>query len=167
MKLTKEFSSTIDIIKLVLSKRKYLITSIASGIVVFNLLYYLLVAKVADKSIWIAVMMSGPGYITEAIVSSILISAGFGVYLSMIAYKYFLFNSISGKGFFGFIGSGIGAFGIGCPTCGAFLFGLIGAPLALTYLPFRGAELRFAGIGILALSIYFTGKSIRGSCKIK
>lgn len=167
MNFREEFLNTLEMIKLVLSKRKYLATSIVTGVVVFGFLYYLLVAKVADNSIWIAVMMSGPGYVTEVVVSSILISAGFGIYLSMIAYKYLSFSSISGKGFFGFIGSGIGAFGVGCPTCGAFLFGLIGAPLALTYLPFRGIELRILGILILFLSIYFVSKSMKGKCEIK
>jgi len=37
----------------------------------------------------------------------------------------------------------------------------------LTYLPWRGVELQLVGILILILSIYLTGKSIKGICKIK
>ena len=48
-----------------------------------------------------------------------------------------------------------------------FLFGFIGMPLALMYLPFRGLELQVLGVLILIISIYFTGKSINGSCKVK
>ena len=85
----------------------------------------------------------------------------------MILFKFNNYRKIEKKGFFGFILSGIGAFGVGCPTCGAFLFGLLGFPLALMYLPFRGLELQFLGVIILIISIYFTDKSIYSTCKLK
>lgn len=152
---------------MVLGRRNYLYLSIIASLVAFALLYYLLVSSVADNDIWIAVMMSGAGFVTESIVTSLFIAVFFGIYLSLVVFKISMLRAVGGGGFFGLIGSGVGAFGVGCPTCGAFLFSLIGAPLALTFLPFRGAELRIASIGILALSIYFTSKSINASCKIK
>ena len=130
-------------------------------------MYYLLVAKIAGNDIWIAVMMSGAWYITESITSSVIIASLFGIYLSLVVYKINLVKSIGGGGIFGAIGSGIGVFGIGCPTCGAILFGFIGAPLALMYLPYRGAELRVLSILILLISIYFLGKSIEGKCEVR
>lgn len=167
MSFKENFSETLEVIRDVLSNKKYLALTLVVSFLAFIALYYLMVVQVADKSILISVMMSGPGYVTESIISILLISAGFGIYSSMLTYKYLLFNSIYGKGLFGFLGSGIGAFGVGCPTCGAFLFGLIGAPLALTYLPFKGIELRIASIFIIALSIHFTSKSIkRNVCNI-
>ncbi|OIO81422.1 hypothetical protein AUJ84_01110 [Candidatus Pacearchaeota archaeon CG1_02_32_132] len=159
--------STEDVIRSVLSKRNYLIGFLVTSGVLFSLFYYLLVVKVADKDIWISVMMSGTAFVTTSVFSIVLLSILTGILLMMILYKYNLYNSVEGKGFFGFIGAGIGAFGVGCPTCGAFLFGLIGMPLALTYLPFRGLELQFVSIIILGISIYLTGKSIDGMCKVK
>lgn len=163
----KYFGETSRAIKLVFKNRRYLVFSFFFASISFSFLYYFLVAKVADKSIWISVMMSGEGFVTFSIVSSLLISILSGILFSMILFKFNNFRSFEGKGFFGFIGSGIGAFGIGCPTCGAFLFGLIGMPLALTYLPFRGLELQVLSVLILLVSVYFTGKSINGVCKIK
>ena len=162
---------TIDTIKFVLRKKKYLFLSLISAIVIFFVLYYFMLATVAKNSLWIAVSMSGAGYITETLGSIFLISALSGIYLSLIIFRFSLYRGISGKGIFGnlfgFVGYGIGAFGVGCPTCGAFLFGLVGVPFTLMYLPFKGTELRLLGIFVLALSVHFTAKSIRGKCEIK
>lgn len=166
MGLTKELESTINVIKLVLDSWKYKLIGIISGLVIFSFLYYFLVAKVADNDIWISVMMSGAGFVTFSIVTSLIIAAFSGILISMIVYKFNQSRRIEGKGIFGVIGSGIAAFGVGCPTCGAFLFGLIGLPLALMYLPFRGLELQVLGILILMASIYLTSKSIKGICRI-
>ncbi len=161
------FFETLESIKLVFNSRKYVWISLIFGIISFGILYYLLVVKVANQDIWISVMMSGALFITIEVLSAILISVLSAILISMTFFQFNNFRKGSGKGFFGFIGSGIAAFGVGCPTCGAFLFGLIGLPLALTYLPFKGFELQFLGILILIFSIYFTGKSIKGVCKIK
>lgn len=162
----KRINETVVAIKLVLGSGKYKVISIVSGLIIFSFLYYFLVAKVADNSIWISVMMSGETFITVSIVSILLTSSLSGILLSMTFFKFDSYKRIEGKGVFGFIGSGVAAFGVGCPTCGAFLFGLVGMPLALMYLPFRGLELQVLGILVLITSIYLTGKSINGVCKI-
>ncbi len=166
MSLKKEYTNTLEIVKVVLRNRKYKIISLVFSIVSFAVLYYLLVAKTAENSIRISVIMSGAGFVTFSIVAILITASLSGILFSMLIFKISLDNKIEGKGIFGFIGSGIAAFGVGCPTCGALLFGLIGLPLALMYLPFRGLELQVLGIFILALSIYFTGKSIKGICKV-
>jgi hypothetical protein len=167
MKFKKEYKNTVESIKFVLSTGKYKLISFVFGLIAFGFLYYFLVAKVADNNLWISVMMSGPTFVTFSIVSALITSALSGILFSMSLFKFNLYRQVEGKGLFGFIGSGIAAFGVGCPTCGAFLFGLIGMPLALMYLPFRGLELQVFGIFVLLISIYFTGKSLKGVCKIK
>jgi len=167
MKLSKKIGETLESIKLVFDNRKYLWISLIFGIVSFGALYYLLVAKVADQNIWTSVMMSGPLFVTMSIIIISLMSFLSAILFSMTLFHFNNFKKGNKKGFFGFIGSGIAAFGVGCPTCGAFLFGLIGMPLALTYLPWRGIELQIVGILILILSIYLTGKSLTSSCKFK
>ena len=155
MRLKKEFEITLKSIKTVLQSWKYKLISSVFGLIVFGFLYYLLVAKVANNEIWISVMMSGPAFVTFSIVTIFITSILSGILVSMIFFKFSLYNQIEGKGALGFIGSGIAAFGVGCPTCGAFLFGLIGMPLALMYFPFKGLELQVLGILVLFLSIYF------------
>ena len=166
MDLKIEVEKTSKAIKLVYQKTKYRWISLIFGIVTFGLLYYLLVMKVANYDIWISVMMSGEVFVTFSIVSILLMSSLSAILFSMILFKFDNFKKLEGKGFFGFLGAGVGAFGVGCPTCGAFLFGLIGMPLALTYLPFKGLELQAVSIIVLLFSIYFTGKSINGVCNI-
>jgi len=167
MKLRKEIEKIFESIKLVFDSRKYFWISLVFGIFSFGVLYYLLVVQVANQDIWISVMMSGALFVTISILSITLMSFLSAILFSMTLFHFNNFKEGSEKGFFGFIGSGIAAFGVGCPTCGAFLFGLIGMPLALTYLPWRGIELQIGGILILILSIYLTGKSLTSYCKFK
>jgi len=167
MKIKEETSVVTRTIKVVFKNKNYTWLALAFGTVIFSFLYYFLVAKVADNDIWISVMMSGEGFVTFSIVSSLITAVLSGILLSLLVFKFRSFNKLEGKGFFGFLGSGVAAFGVGCPTCGAFLFGLIGMPLALMYLPFRGLELQVLGIVVLIFSIYFTSKSIMGVCTIK
>jgi len=167
MNLKEESKKTVEIIKLIFKNKKYWVVSIVFALVILGLLYYFLVAKVARNNFWISVQMSGPTFITASVVGILATAILSGILLSMIIFKFNLYRGVRGGGIFGFIGSGIAAFGVGCPTCGAFLFGLIGMPLVLMYLPFSGLELQFLGIILLLLSIYFTGKSVYGSCKVK
>lgn len=167
MNLKEECSNTFVIIGEVLSSRKYKLIASLVGIAIFGVLYYFLVAKVADNSIWISVMMSGTAFITFSVASIIVTAVLSGILMSMIFFKFENYRKMEGRGIVGFIGSGVAAFGVGCPTCGAFLFGLVGMPLALMYFPFRGLEIQVLGIFILMVSIYLTGKSVEGACRIK
>ncbi len=150
----------------VLSKNKYLVLTLISGFLMFFLLYYLMVAKVADQNLRVAIMMSGAEYITLTIVGIFLISGLFGIYISLLVFKIVMQYALGVKGIFGAFGSLVGAFGVGCPTCGAVLFGLIGFPLALTYFPFRGMELMFVGVLVMMFSIYLISVNLV-SCKTK
>lgn len=166
MDLKKETVKTFEIMKFVFRSPRYKIYSFLFGTFIFTILYYFLVVKVANQNIWVSVMMSGPLFITLSILSIFITSFLSAVLFSVILFQFNNFKIQNKKGFFGFVGSGIAAFGVGCPTCGAFLFGIIGLPLALTYFPFRGIELQLLGICVLLFSIYFTSKSIYGKCKI-
>ena len=66
-------------------------------------------------------------------------------------------------------GAAVGLFASGCPTCGAPLFALFGAPLALFSLPFRGLELKVLSIALLVLSIYLLVENIQKQlfCKVE
>lgn len=147
--------------------RRYKVLFWIFFLISFSVLYYFLVVNVANQSIWISVQMSGAEFITFSVANILLISGLSGILFVMSLFRFSNYKINSGKNFFGFIGGGIAAFGVGCPTCGAFLFGLIGMPLALMYFPFKGLELQVFGIFVLFLSIYLTGKSINSNCIIK
>lgn len=166
MSLKEEIKRTTEGIKFVFDNWKYKLCSMIVGLSIFGFLYYFLVADVAEQSIWTSVMMSGPVFVTLSIVFILLTSILSGILFSMIFFQFNNFKKSEKRGFFGFVGSGFAAFGVGCPTCGAFLFGLVGLPLALTYFPFKGLEIQLLGIVVLLFSIYMTGKSIHGKCSL-
>ena len=159
--------SSLKVVKNILSIQKYRIMTILTGVIIFGVLYYFFVAAVAKNDLNVSIDMDGKRYVAISLFSVAITAILSGIVLSMLVFKFDSYRSFNKKGIFGFIGSGISAFGFGCPTCGAFLFGLFGAPLALMYFPFRGIELQFLGIIILLISVYLTAKSIKGVCKIK
>jgi len=162
-----EKDSILKVVKRILGIQKYRIVVIISGVVLFLVLYYFFVSAVTGNDLKISIDMDGKMYVAISLFSAAITSILSGIVLSMLFFKFDSYRSFNKKGIFGFIGSGISAFGFGCPTCGAFLFGLFGMPLALMYFPFRGIELQFLGIIILLISIYFIAKSIKSVCKIK
>ncbi|MFA4952779.1 MAG: hypothetical protein WC584_01000 [Candidatus Pacearchaeota archaeon] len=162
-----EDDSALKVIIKILSRQKYRITAIISGVVLFLVLYYLFVSAITNNDLKISIDMDGKIYVGWSLFNAAVIAFLSGIILAMIIFKFESYRNLSGKGIFGFIGTGISAFGFGCPTCGAFLFGLFGMPLALMYFPFRGIELQIVGIVILLIFIYLTAKSIKGVCKIK
>ena len=68
MSLQKNIEESWRTVKSVLSNRKYFLIMLGIGIVMFGILYYFMVAKIADNSLRIAIMMSGSWYITKTFV---------------------------------------------------------------------------------------------------
>ena len=96
---------------------------------------------------------------------TIAIAILFGINLAMVV--YYLRRKVSEEkqggiatGFFG-ITSGI--LGMGCAACGSFLLANIlsffGVSGALTFLPLAGGEFGILGVVLLAISIYYDGKT--------
>jgi hypothetical protein len=129
MGFARESESTLESIGFALRSWKYKLVALAFGLISFGFLYYFLVAKVADNSIWISIMMSGTLFITLVFVNIVALSLLSGILFAMLIFKFQTYRKIEKKGLFGFVFSGIGVFGVGCPTRGAFLFGLIGMPI--------------------------------------
>jgi hypothetical protein len=65
----------------------------------------------------------------------------------------------------GMFGSLIAILGLGCAACGSLLagwtLGAFGLGSLLAILPLGGEELRFAGVALLALSVYLTIRNLR------
>lgn len=157
----KKIKQSLSLVKQILAKRNYFLIFLFSSIILFGILYKFTVATVANQDLGIFVMMSGVNETFINIMTLVIISLLFGVFLSLFVYKIKLVRKASKVGFFGFIGLIVGAFAAGCPTCGAFLFSLLGMPLALMYFPFKGLELKILSIILISISIYFISRSLQ------
>ena len=101
-------------LKEVFSHKKFRIITGVTALILFGVLYYLMVSTVANNSLKIAIMMSGVNFIYLSILLITIMSILFGIYLSLVMFKFSFINAK--KGAFGFFGGIIGAFGVGCPT---------------------------------------------------
>lgn len=152
----------IKIIKSVLKRKKYAITALIAAALMAAISYYLTIVNVAFHSFSILVQMDGPLFTAASFALSLTISVLFGIYLALFIFRRDLIKDnkntkavISGLG-----GTITGVIAAACPTCGAPVFALFGAPLALMSLPFQGLEIKVLSILLLLLSIYLLTESI-------
>ncbi len=61
---------------------------------------------------------------------------------------------------YGTTGSLSGVLSLGCPSCGALIFSLLGLPFALAFLPFKGIELKIIAI----LSLFYALSHLSTTC---
>lgn len=59
-----------------------------------------------------------------------------------------------------------GAVASGCPVCTAPLLGIFGFGGALALLPFQGLELKALAIVALGVSLHYTSKNVKITCKM-
>lgn len=136
----------------VLSQKNYFLTFLFSGLLIFFILWKFTLKTVANQEFGILVLMSGVNFVFVDMILLALISFMFGIFSALMFYKIKKVREVSKVGFLGSLGLVIGMFGAGCATCGAFLFSLLGMPLALMYFPFGGLELKALSV----VWIYFS-----------
>lgn len=141
-----------------LRQKKYI--AILSAIIAFALSYYLTVLPVTGLSLEIYADMNGLWFTVLTLGMSAIISVLFGVWVAVV-------SSAARPGVSGFLGTLVGAAATGCPTCGAPMLALFGAPLGLFGLPFWGLELKAASIILMSVSIFYMLKPRRGDCRLK
>ncbi|MBU3923980.1 MAG: hypothetical protein KJ592_03625 [Nanoarchaeota archaeon] len=149
-----------------LSSWKYFLTFLITSLVSFLVMYKFTMLTVANQSLEIFIMMSGINYTFLDLFVTAIIALLFGVFVSLFVYKFVLVRQISKTGILGSIGLAVGLFSLGCPTCGAFFFMLLGFPLALMYLPWGGMELKVLSILFLVVSNYLIVRGMTKGCKI-
>lgn len=144
-------SNTIKHLLLSLLKRWDFVLSGIAGILILANAYYFLLTRTTTLTAVIHNMGSEPIYLLliGILVPVTMILFGLNFALSLI-----LLRAGGGVGRIGetFTGAVLGAFGAGCPACGAFLFSLIGVSAGLAALPFGGLELWLGSTFIMALS---------------
>lgn len=152
-------------IKQVLSDKKYLFIFLISSFIFFLIFYFLTLWTVTGKSLRIFIEMNSYNYAFFSFLLLAVVALLLGVYVALFVFKIKLMNKgklIGLAGIFSFIA---GLLGSGCPMCGSIIFALLGMPLALFFLPFKGLELRILALILSSLSVYFLARSLRG-CKI-
>jgi len=151
-----------EIEKVLLKRRKYALIALAAFLVMAAASYYMTVITVAEKSIFIYAEMNGYGYTILSLILSAIISALFGLYAAIAAFKKDINAKIrSGNDKAGSLAgmiSGIAA--SGCPTCGSPILGLIGIPFGLASLPLQGIEVKALSVIFMLLSVYYISKNI-------
>lgn len=102
-------------------------------------------------------LLYGSIYISTTLL--IIVVSGISIAASVFLYR----NSKLGRGKnFGTTASGLlaGAFGMGCPVCGAFLLSAIGVTGGLSIFPLQGLELKFASLGLLVGSMVYASRKV-------
>lgn len=150
------------ILFVIVKKKKYAIIAFIAAVIIAVLSYYLTVKSVFNKSIFIYTEMNGSLFTVISLFLSITIAVLFGLYISLLVFRRDIIKKrTAGDKITGFGGAGAGILASGCPTCGAPLLGLIGFPIGLFSLPFKGLELKILAIGFLFLSIFLISKNIK------
>ena len=155
----------------ILKRKKYLIAAVVSSILMASISYYLMVVNVYQKSIFVYADMNGTLYTITSLILGLIIAILFGFYLSLLIFRHDIVQAkATGNKATGLTGAAIGIVASGCPSCGVPLLGLIGFPLALYSLPFKGLELKILSIIFLFLGIFLIAKNIKknlfGCCPI-
>ena len=158
------------ILSIILKKKKYAFIAAISSLLIGAISYYLTVVNISSKSILIFIEMSGPAFAFSSLLLSLAIALLLGVYVALLVFRRDIVRAKAmGNKLTGGIGGTVGIIATGCPACGAPLLGLIGLPLGLFSLPFKGLELKIISIIFLLLSIYLINKNVKNNlvCKVE
>lgn len=146
----------------ILKKKKYVIVALIVTIAMGAISYYLTVVNVYHNSIFVYADMSGTLFTITSLVLSAIIAVLLGFHVALLVFRHDIIkareirNKVASFG-----GAMTGILASGCPSCGAPLLGLIGFPLALWSLPFKGLELKVLSVGFLVLAIFLISKNIK------
>lgn len=150
------------ILLVILKNKKYVVITLIVTIIMGAISYYLTVVNVYHKSIFVYADMNGTLFTIISLTLGLVIAILFGFYIALMVFRR---DVIKGRAVgnkatsFGGVVTGIVA--SGCPSCGIPLLGLIGFPLALYSLPFKGLELKVLSIIFLGFGIYLISKNIK------
>ncbi len=166
----------------ILLARNFLISTITISVVYFILSIYLMNARLVSDTLlgispitykvklFVALLQGASTTVsTTALLLLSLTAFLTGANLTLIGMKLLLVRRIGGLHFIAGGGSVLGTIGSGCATCGLPIVSLLGLSGSIAYLPFRGMELSYIAVIVLAISFYLLIKSNiqdEKSCKI-
>lgn len=156
-----------DIAIPVLKRKKYAIIAIVATVLLEALSYYLTIANVAFKSIYVLIEMDGVFYTMASLLLSFAISLFFGVYLALIVFRHDMIKEEKSikHAFTGVGGTIANVIVSGCATCGAPFLALFGAPLGLMALPLQGMEIKILSFILLIVSLHLLTQHLEKKLK--
>jgi hypothetical protein len=151
-----------EIIFIILKRKKYLFVALLTFVIMATVSYYLTVSNVFHKDIFIYAQMNGYLFTIISIILGLMISVLFGLYIALLVFrKDIAVKPVSMDKLSSLVGTGANIIASGCPSCGVPLLGLVGLPLGLSYLPFKGIELKIISVAFLLISISYISKNIK------
>ena len=147
------------VLKKIFSDFYYLMTAIA-GAAVLGAAYLWLLQKNSTAVDFYLMYGETPLYFWPYALLTFLSAVLFGVSAAVSLYaweKSDLRRRLSSGGL-GALGAFSGALASACPTCGAFLLSFFGAAGGLSFLPFKGLEVKFLSVLLLLFSLWLTLK---------
>ena len=165
--ITKGDDHKMSTVGLVLKKTTYAtiaaIVSIALGIGFWLLTFYFSPTPLPDY-----IKMYGIPFTVTTVALGSVIAILTGINTSLIIYRKRMTGSLGFKkgGTSSACSAFTGAVASGCPVCTMPLLGIFGLGGALALFPLQGLELKAAAIFVLVVSLYYTAKNVRITCKI-
>ena len=151
----------------VLRKPRYAFVAIAIS-VVLSVLFWLLTFYFTPTPLPAYIQNYGTLFTVTTVTLGTTIGILTGINTSMIICRKQMTGGLGfGKGTTSNICSAVtGAVASGCPICTAPLLGIFGLGGALALLPFQGLELKTIAIVALGMSLYYTSKNFKITCKM-
>lgn len=165
--ITKGNDHKMSAVGVVLKKANYAaiaaIVSIALGIIFWLLTFYFSPTPLPDY-----IKMYGIPFTVTTVALGSAIAILTGINTSLIIYRKKMTGSLGFKkgGSASACSAFTGAIASGCPVCTMPLLGIFGLGGALALFPLQGLELKAAAIVVLVVSLYYTAKNVKVSCKI-
>lgn len=151
----------------VLRKPRYALVAIAVS-VILSVLFWLLTFYFTPTPLPAYIQNYGILFTVTTVTLGTAIAILTGINTSMVICRKQMTGGLGfGKGTTSNICSAVtGAVASGCPICTAPLLGVFGLGGALALLPFQGLELKTIAIVALGISLYYTSKNVKITCKI-
>jgi hypothetical protein len=154
-------------VTIVLKKVEYAtiaaIVSITLGVLFWLLTFYFTPTPLSDY-----IKIYGLPFTVITVVLGSVIAILTGINTSLIIYRKKMTGSLGFKkgGSASTCSAFTGAVASGCPVCTMPLLGIFGLGGALALFPLQGLELKAAAIVVLVVSLYYTARNVKITCKI-
>lgn len=135
--------------------------------VALSVLFWLLTFYFTPTPLPNYIHMYGIAFTVTTITLGSAIAILTGINTSMIICRKQMTGGLGfGKGTANVCSAFTGAIASGCPVCTAPLLGVFGLGGALAILPFQGLELKALAVVALGVSLHYTSKNIKITCKM-
>ena len=145
-------------------RRPDFVLAVPVGALALALAYYWLLLRVTTVHTMLGKLASQPLYLVLLGGLVVIALVLFGLNVGLLGLLVRARAQVRGQG--GSVaGILIGSFGVGCPSCGAFLLSLVGVSAGLSALPFAGLELWFVTCLIMAFTVWGSLRALhKGVC---